>query len=329
MRLLGLIAVFLVALTSPAETLRQILKANGIPETTFSDAELDGYVNAATAMKDNRVLVAYLRVDENNVLTGNPHLIQFNRTSAKVLRSDVKPEDTARCCGSPESIDFIGDFAFVSYHINPSAAAVQVIGEDLKLVTTLYGFNLREVTPGKVAFIENMIHFAPAHPERLELADLHRGTRIELYPPRGDVLRAAFAREHARHLPPNEICMKLNDPCKPELYDEDIDFVDVDGHGAFTFTVHRDAFHAKAAGQAPDTVASETALYRYLWKGGAWLYCEERLPNDKANLRVPPQHSEPSTNCHCTPGLPVSPDMSNSEYSPFETHHSTLHSSKQ
>lgn len=320
MRLLGLITVLIVALTSPAETLRDVLKSNGVPESAFSRAELDGSVNAAAAAKNNRVLVVYLRLD-NNGLIGNPQLVQFKRDSGALVRSGVKPEDEDRCCGSPDGVEFVGDFAILSFHINPSAATMLVLDKDLKLVTTLYGFDVREVVPGQLLFIENMIHFAPVHPERLQLADLRTGKRMELYPPRGDALRAEFAREHAKHMPPPSTCMQMNDPCKPELYDETVEFVDTDRGGNFVFTVHREALHAMVIGQPPESVGSETAFYRYAWNGRSWMYCEQKLTADQvARYKAQGHHENLVLENDCTPALPVVADTSNAQFSPFDRH---------
>jgi len=315
MRLIALIAVLLIALTSPAQTLREVLKTNGIPVTTFDGAELDGNVNAAAAVKDNQVLVVYMQVDKKSMFTGEPKLIQYNRNSGTVIRTEVKPEDANLCCGSPEDISLVDDFAIVSFHINPSAETMLVLSKDLKLVNTLYGFDVHQVGPGQVVFIENMIHFAPAHPERLQLADLRTGKRIELYPPQGDPLRAAFAHEHDEHMPSEAACAKMDDPCEPELYDEDIEFLDSDGHGNFGFTVRRDAGN----NEEPESGISEVALYRYAWNGSEWKYCAEKLPQDQASNQRRGNQGDASPKNGCSPALRVVPDMSNADFSPFDT----------
>ena len=321
MRLLAIIATLLIALASPAQTLRDVLKTNGIPESTFNASELDGNVNAAAAIKDNRVLVVYMRVDKSNMFTGDPLLIQFNRNSRAIVRTEIKPEDTDRCCGSPDNVQVIGEYLVLSFHVNPSAATMLVLSKDLKLVTTLYGFDLREAAPGQLVFIENMIHFAPVHPERLQLANLRTGRRVELYPPQGDALRAEFAREHARHMPQYETCMQMNDSCTPELYDEDIEFTDNDRGGNFEFIVRRDASHRTDNGQPPETVASAAALYRYAWDGqNNWMYCEERLSEDEATGNAQRQRKRAAGTRECIPNLPVRPDTSNADFSPFDQH---------
>jgi hypothetical protein len=323
MRKLALMVVLLLAISSRAETLRDVLKTGGIPEDKFTKAELDQEVNGWARHADQVVVAVYVRL-KGEMLTGNPQVVRYERNRGVIQRAEVKPEDEDFCCGSPGDIEFAGDFIILSFHIKPSAEAMLVLGKDVKQVTTLYGFNVREVLPGQIVLIENMIHFAPVHPERLELADLHTGARTELYPSQGDALRAAFASEHKKRMPPRLTCEKMNDPCTPELYDEDIEFAGEDGHGNFAFTVHRDAVHATAEEQPPNSIASEAALYRYSWNGNAWLYCEEKLSDREVQSLTPApgKIGETSTRLGCTPNLPVTPDMSNADYSPFSSHRS-------
>ncbi len=321
MRILTLIVALLLAVSSRAETLREFLKANAIPENSFSKSELLQEVNGAAGTEDGLVVAVYVRV-KGEELTGNPIVVRYDRNSAAIQRAEVKPEDEDMCCGSPDDLMLLHDFAIISFHINPDAETMLVVGKDLKLVTTLYGFDVREIAPGQVVFIENMVHFAAVHPERLELADLRDGTTKELYPPKGDGLRAAFARDHAKHMPSKATCEKMDDPCTPELYDEAIDFIDAAGRGWFAFTVHRDALHATASAQPPESVVSEAALYRYAWNGKDWLYCEEKLTEDEAKALSlqPGQAGGSATAGRCTPLLPVTADSTNSDYSPFENH---------
>ena len=320
MRTLALIAALLVVLPGSGETLREFLKNNAIPANSFSKAELDQEINGAAGGQGPVVIAVYVRI-QGDAVAGDPRLVRFDKISGAVERAEVKPENEDLCCGSPLQVDLMGDFTLLYFHINPSADCVLVLGKDRKLITTLYGFDVREVAPGQVVFVEDMMHFAPLHPERLELADLRTGKKLELYPPEGDALRAAFAREHAQHMPPKATCEKMDDPCTPEDYDESIDFVDADGHGSFAFVVHRDALHATASEQPPDSVASGAALYHYAGDGKVWLYCEESLSDEEAKALTPlpgRQAGGSAMKARCTPNLPVAPDMSNAEYSPFE-----------
>lgn len=321
MRVLALIAALVFVIPCRAETLRQLLTSAQIPLNSFGNAELNAQVNGVSGSDQQIVLAVYMLVTENS-LVGNPQLARYDHATGSIQRSEVKPENTATCCGSPEGINWVGGFALVSFHINPSAETILVIASDLKLSTTLYGFDVHEVLPGKVVFIENMIHFAPAHPERLELADLRTGNKTELYPPKNDELRADYAREHAKHLPSDGTCQKANDPCEPDLYDEDITFIGADGHGNFAFAVQRNAQHFDGNDTSNYVTPSAYALYRYFWNGKFWLYCEESLAAEQHNSDLSDRsfRAELRSRPGCIPNLSVTPDLSNADFSPFDKH---------
>jgi len=318
MRLLGLIVALLIAMTSPAETLRQVLKTNGIPDSTFSKADLDGNVNTAAVANADRVFVAYLRADDNNLLTGNPQVIQFERRSGIILRSEVKPEDADRCCGSPEGVEFIGDLVILSFHINPSAETMLVLGKDLKLVTTLYGFDEHQVGPAQIVFIENMIHFAPQHPERLRLADLHSGRTEELYPIKGDALRAQFVKTHKQHMPSEQDCQQNNDPCDPSIFDETIEFLSTDRVGEFRIRVTREATHQQVNKNDIVEIPFEQADYSFQRTKNRWYYCSHELTIGRLVKGI--EHTVPRTAIEsCSPNLPVLADTDADQPSPFAT----------
>jgi len=109
--------------------------------------------------------------------------------------------------------------------------------------------------------------------------------------------------------------MEMNDPCRPELYDEAIQFVNNDRGGNLVFTIHREAMHATAKEQPPESVESAGALYRYAWNGRTWMYCEQGLPD-----KTPNQRSDGARESDCIPDLPVKPDLSNADFSPFDRH---------
>lgn len=317
MRALMLMATLLVVVTSSAETLRQVLKANGIPERAFSNAELDGNVNAAAAVTQGRVFVAYVRLDSKNLFTGNPQLVEFDPRSATILRADAEPQDTDLCCGSPESINFVDDFAILSFHINPSAETMLVIGKDLKVVVTLYGFDAHQVGPGQIVFIEDMIHFAPQHPERLRFADLHTGKTEEVYPIKNDELRTEFAEIHRKHMPSEQECRQNNDPCKPSIFDETIEFLPSNETGAFRVRVTREGTHPRVTKSEAD-MPFEQADYSFTRRENLWYYCSRELTTARLVSGAEPTVPSPATES-CSPNLPVVADTDAGQPSPFAT----------
>lgn len=329
--LTGLIAALLLPLAGTSETLRQVLQTSKIPAASFSSAELDTDVSGLEAHNDSYVYVAYLPI-KDGTLTGYPHLVRLNRASGAVLRREPKADQKDDQIGSPESATFIDDFLVLSFNINPSAGSMIVVGKDFKPLPTFYGIGLDQIAPAQAVFVENTVHFAPAHPERLALADLRTGKNTELYPPEGDLLRAAFAHEHARHIPSQDTCAATNDPCQPELYDEDVTFLGADEQGSFAIAVQRDAAHAAAENETRESVASAAAVYLYAPAGSAsgskasgpaapaptrWLYCEQPLAADEAQaLSGNRGQSWDAVKDRCIPTLPVVPDMSTADSNP-------------
>jgi hypothetical protein len=256
-----------------AQTLREELQKAGIPVSSFSSAELVQGVNAANAQKDASIYLIYMRVDARNRFTGFPQAVRFEHGSGKVVRRELVVHDEEICCGSPLGIAFTHNYQLFEFHVTPSASVTIVADGELKPVEMLYGFGVREVAPDQVIFTENMVHFAPAHPERIMLANLRTGAARELYPPRGDALRVAFARDHEAKMPPQTVCAAMNDPCDPDYFDEDVEWASGNRTDRFVLRVSRNAVHAMKNDEEPDVVLSSQGLYLYERRPEGWFYC--------------------------------------------------------
>jgi len=319
MRTLGWIAALLFAVLPCCSqtTLREQLQHAGIPDSSFSKAELDEIVDGVSANKDRYVYFAYLRT-KGEMLAGYPLVLRYDQKTGAILRSKLQPDKKDECCGAPDGIDFADDYLLLSFHDNPSASSVLALDNKLQLVEILYGFGTYQIAPDQVVLTENMMHFAPVHPERLEFVDLRTGATKELYPPKGDALRERFAREHEMHMPSEEICRQLNDPCDPELYDEGISVLGTDRKGRFALVAGREGSHATKKDEAPATVASQLALYLYERGKSGWFYCEAQISEVEAKALIHEyENGYDSVKTRCVPDQPVVPDMSTSDFSPF------------
>jgi len=286
-------------------TLADQLDRAGIPNAGFSGAELAQAVNAVQARYGDQIYLAYMRVDANDMFSGFPQLIRFDPAIKKAQRSELAIGEEDQCCGSPLAIQFTRNYVALIFHSTPSASTTIVVNNALKPVEILFGIDLLEIAPDQVVFIENMIHFAPAHPERLRFLDLRTGENQALYPPKGDAMRTEFARQHKQHMPPQRVCQELNDPCDPDFYDEDIQFLGAETPGRFTFRVDRNVVHAMAKDREPDSVLSESALYVYERRNRQWLYCEMEFSGKTDRL------------IGCDPKLPALPDGKEMYPGPF------------
>ena len=318
MRALCLIIMLLCAAVSSAgQTLGDLLRDVGIPTTSFTKAELAEDINGSRGAKGQYVYAVYLQV-KGELLTGYPHLLRYDIKTGAILRSELKLDERDECCGSPDGIEFATDFVILSFHYNPSASAVAVLDDELRLVELMYGFDHYEIAPDQIVLTEGLMHFAPVHPERLQFVDLRTGEAVELYPPKGDPLRKRFAEEHKVHMPKRKICREMNDPCDPDLYDEGFTFLGADGKGSFALVAGRDASHAIQKDEPPVSFISESALYLYQRRNGGWFYCAAQIAESEASaLTRVGENGYGSVKARCTPNLLVTPDMSTSDFSPF------------
>jgi hypothetical protein len=313
------LASCLAAASCSAETLRELLVSAHVPVSSFSDAELQQTVQGITKSDDHRTFVAYQELKSDR-LAGVPHLISYSQTSLSVLRANFRMDETDVCAGSIGEIRFAGGFKLLSTEISPSAECLLVVSDDLKTQHVFYGFSPVEVSPGLIVLIENMIHFAPVHPERLQLASLRDGKTLELYPVQGDALRAQLITEHAKHLPTPDECARMNDPCRANEFDEDIRLLETNRAGLFAFLAFQSASHATIPGQPPVTVASQAVLYIYKQSSEGWHYCEEKIAEAQVeNTAALLQSDFARIAARCTPDQRVVPDNSTAAYNPFRT----------
>jgi hypothetical protein len=246
--------------------------------------------------------------------------VRYDKKRGVLLKFD-EIDKTNNCYGSIVGVTVADSFTLLSIHLSPSAECVFVLDDQFAQKAVLYGFGPKPVAPNQVLLIEDMIHFAPVHPERLQLVDLKLGTKTELYPPKGDAMRAKLASENAAHMPTQSICMKMNDPCDPKLFDEDIAGIATGTGGRFAIIVNQWAGHATVEEQPPVTAASQSVLYIYARSDRGWEYCESAISGEEAAKRTQGVGMRSwqfdDTAGRCIPNLPVVPDMTTGVMNPF------------
>jgi hypothetical protein len=302
------------ALSSAAQTLADELQRAGIPEARFSSIELAHKVEATNAQQSGLTYVVYIRVEASRFV-GFPQFVQYEAKSGRLLRSELQAGENESCCGSPLKINFTRNYSLISFHNNPSAVTALVVDRQLKLVDVLFGFDFHEIAPDEVVFIENMIHFAPTHPERIRVVDLRSGRTKELYPPRGDALRVAFARILSQHLPSLVDCQEANDPCDPDEFDESIEFLPGDGRGGFRVRVQHEAAYTRVIKDSVAEVLSQAAMYSYHRINGGWLYCGREL--SASNFVYSAKSAAPDAQLACEPNQPVIADETEGQPGPL------------
>jgi len=298
-----------------AQTLREDLERAGIPQASFSRAELAQTVNATSASNGDLKYSVYMRVGADQLLSGSPEIVRFDTKSGAVLHKELNAQGNAECCGSPLELQFTRSYVLASFHDNPSANTVLVIDDKLRLIELLYGFDMHEIAPDVVVFTQDMVHFAPAHQARMRVVDLRAGTSQEVYPPKGDPLREAFAKLNQQHMPPAADCEAANDPCDANVYDETLEFRPGKLPGRFEIGVVREEDHAWVNKGAVVEHPFARATYTYQLTRTGWLYCAHELSAARLVSSVAENMpaEEPES---CEPHLPVVADMAGSD-SPF------------
>jgi hypothetical protein len=307
----------MAAVAGLSQTLDSVLRANGIPTDQFTAPELGERISAANGSDGPQAYMVYLTLPPTDKLSNAPVMVKYDRATGKVIRRNLKPSEMENCCGSPLEIDFTKHYLLVSFHDNPSAETVMVAGKDLSYKTTLYGFDFHEITPDLVVYVEDLIHFAPQHPERLAWADLRSGREGELYPPKGDRLRMAFAAINEQQEPATAECQQANDPCDPAIYDEDIKFVPGGGPRGIAVRVTRTGNHAWVTKNEGVEVPLEQTLYVYKVSKTEWLYCEQvAVPAKLVKSSNMGAMNPGVASANCKPDLPVASDRSG-QLNPF------------
>ena len=254
---------------------------------------------------------------DGELLVGPLQIALYNSQNGVVRRQEHLIDETNVCLTSPYELKFVGEFTLIDTQISPSAGCILVVSKSLSHKQTLYGFSAVEVAPDIIVLIESMRHFAPVHPERLQLGELRTGTTAELYPPKDDLLRARFIAQYARHLPDAAACMQQNEPCDPQQFDESIEGLTGDRLGRFAFLASQASIH-RSEDPVGDQGISQTVLYIYAKSRSDWLFCEQEVPaSELEDVKNKLAAGFDQIASRCTPKQKVIPDMSTAGANPF------------
>lgn len=316
--LLTITAVLTCGAQLSGQTLREFLTQYEIPTSSLPAVALSQKVVPGGIARSNRYIFASWALSGAALRTWPLHVIRVNRQTRATKTGELRLRTGDVCAGSLVDVTLVDDFVLVATDINPSAQCLLVLDSSLQVRQTLYGFEPQEVEPGHIVMIESMIHFAPVHPERLQLVDLTNGKTSELYPPKDDALRAQLAARNEARMPAHEVCAQNNDPCDPKLFDETLGPFAADGRGRFAMLVDHEADHVTTSGE-DQTIAKQSVLYLYQHTGAGWQWCESPVTEAEADQFKAPgsRFALDDMAGRCQPTQPVVPDMTGAEMNPF------------
>jgi hypothetical protein len=224
------LAASITALASgalPAETLREVLRAQNAPATEKSLPNLDKTIASYQVLDDAKnFLIAYYVNDGGGTLDGPLIVSRFDKPArtwqTKELSRNVLRDDS--CFGSAIGAQSVGDRIYLELHINPSASCTVVLSHDLAVQKVLGGWFLGAFADGRVIYHDNEIHFAPVHAAELSLFDPKTGQEFKIYPRKPfQGIRAAHIEKMLGFYAHNpDWCSTHNNPCNPEWFDNDL-----------------------------------------------------------------------------------------------------------
>jgi len=315
---IAITVLLLCSMGLPAQTLREFLTEYKIPTSSVPGAALSQSIVPGTITQSSRWAVVSWSLPGAALRTWPLHLVRMNRQTGATSTGELRLRKDDVCAGSLLDITLVEDFVLVGTNINSSAQCLLVLDSSLRVRKTLYGFEPQEVEPGRIVLIENMIHFAAVHPERLQFVDLASEQTRELYPPKDDALRADLAKRNEAGMPAHEICEQNNDPCDPKLFDETLGPFATDGRGRFAMLVDQEADHVTASGE-DQAIAKQRVLYVYQRTGAGWAWCESRLTPAEADQLTNHRFVLDEVAGRCEPKRPVVPEMKGPEINPSGT----------
>ena len=320
MRVCFFVIGFLIISTLPiqAKTVRDLLAEEHVPLGSFDSTELSKTVGGFILLGGPEDLRIAFEVVERKDDPALVYVLRFSTKTGRIVKSKIQRDKTEICSGTWLGMAEADDYTLLMTHISPSAGCILALDEHLKLSWTLYGFGPTVIARNLVVVRENVTHFAPVHAERLQAYDLSRGTSTELYPPMDDALRAKLTRLNAEHMPAKMTCERMNDPCRPDLFDELVLGLTTGSGTRFAFITQQSVSHATESEQTPVTVAAQSVLYLYAPSERGWMYCQVQISDTEAAQLTKASMSRSwrfgDTEGRCTPSLPVMSDTSDAPF---------------
>jgi hypothetical protein len=115
-----------------------------------------------------------------------------------------------------------------------------------------------------------------------------------------------------------EACKSSPELCGYGNFEEGCTYLGGDGHGRFAFECGRSASYQTKEEEDPVLYASDSAIYIFAHSLKGWVHCEIAISEDEATaLDTQEDRGYDKIKSRCIPDLPVVPDMSTSDFSPF------------
>jgi hypothetical protein len=228
-RLALLIAFTVLNTASFAETLGDVLRNNQVPLPATTVANVEQRVTSYAVLDNpDAFAIAYYRDDGSNLLSPPLYLLRYfkrqHRWQTGALRQasvNIGPFSDL-CFGSAQTFEEFYGVLYITTHLNPSAECTLILGQDLRLKKTLYGWYLGSLRNGLVIFHNSEVHFAPTHPMEISIYDPRKGTERKIYPPFHDTARDRYIDALDAVPPDDQWCRENNSHCETGQFSSEL-----------------------------------------------------------------------------------------------------------
>jgi hypothetical protein len=270
--MLIIIAAALLVQAPGAQTLGSILGQHEIdPRGLLTATELQQpFLNGAVSEAGDSIVLAWYHVADG-MLQPPLHVLRYRRARRQLDRAAISEGNglDPRCVGSVVSVTVRSGLVYVGAHLNPSAGCTLVISPELRLKRALWGWLLGTIGNAYTIVHESQVHFAPLHPARIAVYDVHRNRVTTVYPPKSDRLRQEYARALRANLD-LDWCRNHNSPCDPDEFESVVIGEAIVNETAVEFSFEIEFRPTGFGDKAERNVPPRRVLYVFRRRGATW-----------------------------------------------------------
>jgi hypothetical protein len=176
------------SLSSPfAETLKEVLRANGVDWRMVPISNVEKDVTSHGVLNDSRYFcMAYSLATGTPSLPNKLNVARYDKSNKTWSQNELNLETLIQNKplqpGSVARISQSGEYLYLDTHINPSAGRLLVLSNDLKFHDTVDGWSSGFFKDGTMVYHHSQVHFAATHSVELSIYNPRAKTSKKIYP---------------------------------------------------------------------------------------------------------------------------------------------------
>jgi hypothetical protein len=188
--LFGIPFLLMVPVGAAGETLREMLKREGIHFKITNPGDLEKQISSGESEENEQARTIATYVYDGH-LSETLYVFRFDKLLKKWNAAELKwPQHSHGGISGPSvcqggaivNIEWSAHFIYLDGHINPSASCTMVLTKELKVSDTIYGWVVGIFANETVLYQHSEVHFAPTHYVELSVYHPTTRTRKKIYP---------------------------------------------------------------------------------------------------------------------------------------------------